>query len=415
MPKPTVVVGAGLSGLICARALSRAGRDVLVLEAQHAVGGRMRTDVVKGFRLDRGFQVFFTAYPNAARELDYAALDLKAFESGALLWDGSRIHEVSRDKRLAMALSGYLDLSDKLRILELDRELNRKTAAEVWSMPDRTAEIFLLSRGFSEQFLERFARPFFGGIFLDRSLLVSSRLFCFVWKMLSAGKTTIPALGIAAIPQQVSEGLSIRFSSRVVEACPEAVRLASGETIEAEAVVMAADPASASRLLGQPQPEFRASTCVYFECDEPPLDRPILVLDASGMGQVHHIVPCSVVSPALAPPGRHLVSATLLGVPTQDDDYVAEEVRYEVSHWFPKANVHSWRPLKVVRIPDAQIFRPPGSGMGVPPVEPEPTQAAPPRLPKGIVLAGETTSYSGIDAAVAAGLAAARAVLEEHE
>jgi len=84
MPEPQVlIVGAGLSGLCAARALQAAGVTCCVLEAGEAVGGRVRTDVVDGFRLDRGFQVFLTAYPEAARELDLRALDLCPFEPGA--------------------------------------------------------------------------------------------------------------------------------------------------------------------------------------------------------------------------------------------------------------------------------------------------------------------------------------------
>ena len=83
--KPVVIVGAGLAGLCCARQLLQCGVDALVLEAQDDVGGRVRTDLVDGFRLDRGFQVLQTAYPEARRQLDYQALRLRNFEPGALI------------------------------------------------------------------------------------------------------------------------------------------------------------------------------------------------------------------------------------------------------------------------------------------------------------------------------------------
>jgi len=90
-----VVIGAGLAGLTCARRLQAAGVDCIVLEAGDAVGGRVRTDMVDGFRLDRGFQVLLTAYPAARKWLDYGRLELKKFSAGALVWcDGGR-HRVS--------------------------------------------------------------------------------------------------------------------------------------------------------------------------------------------------------------------------------------------------------------------------------------------------------------------------------
>jgi monoamine oxidase len=78
-----IIVGAGLSGLAAARHLRRSGVEVIVLEASDAVGGRMRTDIVDGFRLDRGFQLYNPAYPEGRRVLDYDALDLRSFVAGA--------------------------------------------------------------------------------------------------------------------------------------------------------------------------------------------------------------------------------------------------------------------------------------------------------------------------------------------
>ncbi|MGW6513352.1 FAD-dependent oxidoreductase, partial [Streptomyces niveus] len=58
-----LVIGAGLAGLACAHDLLASGLTVGVREASDAPGGRMRSDRVDGFVIDRGFQVFNTAYP----------------------------------------------------------------------------------------------------------------------------------------------------------------------------------------------------------------------------------------------------------------------------------------------------------------------------------------------------------------
>ncbi|MFN8709921.1 MAG: FAD-dependent oxidoreductase, partial [Planctomyces sp.] len=85
MPDPVVIVGGGLAGLTCAKTLVRAGIETILLEASDEVGGRVRTDEVDGFLLDRGFQVLLTAYPEAKQQLDYSALQLQAFEPGSLI------------------------------------------------------------------------------------------------------------------------------------------------------------------------------------------------------------------------------------------------------------------------------------------------------------------------------------------
>ena len=92
---PVAIVGAGLAGLACATTLHAAGIPVQIFEASNGVGGRVRSDVVDGFTLDRGFQVALTAYPEMHRQLDMAALDLRAFDPGALVWREGKGSEVS--------------------------------------------------------------------------------------------------------------------------------------------------------------------------------------------------------------------------------------------------------------------------------------------------------------------------------
>ena len=100
---PVVVVGAGLAGLSCAVALHDAGVPVTVLEASDGVGGRVRTDHVDGFLLDRGFQVALTAYPELLRQFDLEALDLRAFDPGALVWRHGKGSVVSDPFRLPLS------------------------------------------------------------------------------------------------------------------------------------------------------------------------------------------------------------------------------------------------------------------------------------------------------------------------
>src|SRR3954471_6552064 len=123
---PVIVVGAGLAGLACARQLARLGRRVEVLEASDGVGGRVRTDAVDGFLLDRGFQVLLTAYPTARAELDYGALRLRTFYPGALVRIAGSFHRVAHPlRRPADALRSFLGPvggpADKLRVLALLR------------------------------------------------------------------------------------------------------------------------------------------------------------------------------------------------------------------------------------------------------------------------------------------------------
>jgi phytoene dehydrogenase-like protein len=89
-----VVVGAGLAGLRCAREVARGGLGVVVLEAADAVGGRVRTDRVDGFRLDRGFQVLNDGYPAVRASVDLVRLDLRRMDDAVVVRHGGRRHRL---------------------------------------------------------------------------------------------------------------------------------------------------------------------------------------------------------------------------------------------------------------------------------------------------------------------------------
>jgi phytoene dehydrogenase-like protein len=413
MQKPVVVVGAGLSGLVCARRLEQAGREVLVLESSDGVGGRMRTDVVEGFHLDRGFQVFFEAYPNAKLELDLGKLNLKDFEPGCLVFDGRKMREVHRENWIETVFAKWVAMPDLMRMHQLGDELDDLTEEEVWHLEDVPMIEFLKTRKFTDKAIDRFFRPFFGGVFLDRDLNVSSRLFAFVWQMLDRAPATTPAKGIQAIPEQIAEGIkpeSIRFRARVESLIRKdsrvcGVRLESGEEIEADLVVVATDQASCSRLTGVGTPqESKGCTTIHFAATERPVFESILMVNGSGVGQVNHVACMTNASKELAPNGQYLISATLLDSPKMPDMVLAESVRYELKDWFPDQQVTAWVPLRVDRIHNAQLVQSDGFQDRLTPSEPE----------AGLIIAGDHTTYAGIDGAVVSGQRAAAIVLNAN-
>src|SRR5438270_7533936 len=221
MPR-TIVIGAGLAGLACARALQRSGREVLVLEAAAAPGGRVRTDVVDGFRLDRGFQVLLTAYPECKAALDYDALQLRKFKPGALVWHSGRFHRLVDPKRhplesLFSAVDPFISLPDKLRVAKLTAKVLARSSEDLFAEPEASTIDRLRKLNFSDQIIERFFRPFFAGVFLEEQLSTSSRLFEFYFQMFAKGATAVPALCMGGIPRHLAQGPDIRHTESVPE------------------------------------------------------------------------------------------------------------------------------------------------------------------------------------------------------
>jgi len=400
-----IVIGAGLAGLRCAGLLHERGLEVEIVEASDGIGGRVRTDLVDGFRLDRGFQVLFDGYPEARRSLDLEALDLRAFLPGADIWWDGRMRTVGhplRDPRsipdaIRAGIGNPADVKAAAQWLLGARPLATATA------PEMTADERLRALGFSEDVRERLLRPLYAGVFLDRDLGVSSRLLDQVFLQMAGGRTVVPARGMGAISEQLAARLpagSIQLGERVEKAGTRNVSLASGSTLRARlAVVIAAGTHETCALAKLDTPAPRSSSCLWFDAPEAPAGRRI-VLDGDGTGPVNNVAVMSEVAPAYAPPGRALIAASCVGLPfAGDDEALAAAARAQLARWFG-GRVDGWRLLRTDRIEWAQHAQPPGT-----------VGAGARWIKDGLVLSGDGTENASIDGALRAGRRAADLVL----
>jgi phytoene dehydrogenase-like protein len=406
-----LIVGAGLAGLCCARQLQEKGVSFQILEASDAAGGRVRTDEVDGFLLDRGFQVLLTAYPEAKRTLDYSQLNLNPFKHGALSWYAGRMNKLIDPWRNPGAWwetlrSDFGSLSDKLRIAAMRGRLRGSSIDQLFGGPDRPSKDALASAGFSKELIHRFFRPFLGGILLDGDLQSSSRMFEFVFKMLSEGDTSLPAKGMGAIPAQLAEKLpagSIRLNAHVDSLHESELTLTGGEALRARAIVVAAEGPAAAHLVGEVEPASRSVTCFYYSAAEPPIAEPILVLNGDGAGPVNNFCVISQVAPSYAPAGKHLISVTVLGTQALTEGQLGGFIIGQMKNWFGKV-ASSWQLLRSYRIVHAQPQQFPGAL--------EPPQR-PVRTRPGVYVCGDHRDNASIHGAMVSGRRAAEAVLSD--
>ncbi|MGY6558211.1 MAG: NAD(P)/FAD-dependent oxidoreductase [Nitritalea sp.] len=337
MNQNIVIIGAGVAGLVAAYELEQAGFKPTLLEASDAVGGRIRTDQQDGFLFDRGFQVLLTAYPEAKRYLDFAALDLRTFSPGALILkpgNSFAVHDPIRDplKLVTMAFSQVGTLKDKLSLFYLTRELKKKSVETIFEEPQQPTINFLRHYGFSEKMITQFFKPFFKGIFLENDLRTSSRMFKFVFKLFGEGHAAVPAKGMQRIPEQLAGKLkqtTLRLQTPVERIEMNRVFLQDGSVLEADRILVACKPdVVIPQLRGQINTYRRVFNC-YFSLPKSFIGTPMIGLVPDESFWTNNIVFMTDVSAAYAPKGKALLSVSVVKE-VADPDKVVREVQVEL-------------------------------------------------------------------------------------
>ena len=373
------------------------------------VGGRVRTDHVNGFLLDRGFQIFSTAYPEAQRQLDYSALKLHHFTPGAVIRFGGKWHRMLDPFRHPFsAIQGLLTpigtFSDKFLVAKFRHRALSGTIPEVFSRQETSTLHYLQDLGFSPSMIERFFRPFLGGVFLDPELKTSSRMAEFIFRMFASGDTSLPSEGMGAISQQLCSRLppkKIRTQARVTSIHNTTVTLDSGEALSAQGIVVATEgPATGELIPSFTPPPYRSVTSLYFAVPETPYKGPYLLLNGEGIGPINNLCVLSQVAPTYSQNSQQLLSASILNRIGQSDSNLESQVRRQLQDWFG-VQAKDWQHIATSTINAAQPRQ------VVPFQNPYAFQS---HLQNGIFVCGDFCTTGTIDGAIFSGRQAAQEI-----
>ncbi len=396
----TLIIGGGLAGLAAAVHLQQKGRPFALLEASDQLGGRVRTDRVDGFLLDRGFQVYIDSYPTARKLFDHGRLGLRSFDPGALVWKRGKVHRLMDVFRrpghlFETALAPVGTMVDKLRVGRLRARLLRKSVDDIWTTPESTAYDLLRDEGFSAAMIDEFFGGFYGGIFLEDSLVTSSRMFEFTFSMFSRGLATLPADGMQALPTQLAAHLpadSIHLETAATAIEGNQVHSTRGDW-QADHIILAVDASAAHRIFpSHYHPIWRSTTCLYYSAPRAPYADRLIMLRGDLGGLIHHLAVLSNVQPSYAPAGRALVSVTLIEGHIPDED-LAGQVSEELRDWFGPVT-RDWELLRCEQIRQALPVDAPGHQVDLPRKGP-------------VTICGDHTLSASIEGAVLSGIRAA--------
>jgi len=406
-----IIIGAGAAGLVAANELEKYHLKVLVIDADNRVGGRLKTEKIDGFTLDYGFQVLLNAYPLAKKHLDYEALNLKAFKSGAFCMDGRNhflVEDVNRNTTayLRMAFSPVGSIWDKMKLAKLRKDVLAKSEELIFNEPEISTLDYLKQRGFSKKIIKRFFKPFFGGIFLEEELQTSARQFQFIFKMFAQGEATLPQDGIESIAKQLKSKLQetqFRLNTKVKEVRSGEVELSDGEIIEAKQIIIAADPVKMYPQLVQDL-AWNDTQQYYFSAKKNPFPKGYITLSFAEDGLINNLAVLSDVAPHYAPKGKHLISVSIRNQHAKSDDKIEEEIKRElISSGYE--GVRNWELIKNYKVRKALPKL--DNNAYTRPFEES-------RIGEGIYLAGDHLLNPSLNGAMESGELAARALILNH-
>ena len=398
-----VVVGAGLAGLVAAGRLQAAGLDAVVVDRADGVGGRVRTDVVDGFRLDRGFQLLNPAYPEAKVALDLDALDLQPFLAGLVACAGEKRYPLGDPLRLPSAIRSSLtapvgSMKEKVAFGTWVAGLGLGSADPIRASDDRPLIEELRARGIGGGLTDKVIRPFLSGVLAEEDLSSSQRMVSMLLRAFARGNPSVPALGMQAMPDQLASRLrpdSLHLGVPVRALRPGVVETDAG-TVTARAVVCAVGGEAAGPL-GVPGAETRALTTWWYAAAEPPSSRALLHVDAERRGPLANTVVMTNAAPSYAADGRALVAATAVGAHPD-----AEAAARRHAGVLYGVDPSGWELIRTDLIRHALPAHPAGQPL-----------AQPVALGDGLVVCGDHRDTPSIQGALVSGRRAADAVLAE--
>ncbi|MGW2781036.1 NAD(P)/FAD-dependent oxidoreductase [Streptomyces populi] len=426
-----VVVGAGVAGLAAARHLTGAGLTTAVLEAAPHVGGRMSTEKVDGFRLDRLGRLLSTSYPELRHTPGLDALVLRPFSPGVLLHsDGHRHHTgtpgTPRSARGALTTARALASAPRLPLSRPARgttrpgplggplDQSRLSAAlarlastppeRLLARPDLTTAKSLAARGLPARTVDAFLRPLLAALLCDPELRTSSRLADLALHSFATGRLCLPEGGADALPELLAAALppgTVHTGVEVTAVSTTRVTTKEHGELRCRAVLLATGARAAAQFLpGLHVPAFHPVTVLHHTTDEPPLTEPALLLDADRSGPVAHTAVVSQVDPARAPAGRALISSTVLGTPPAAA-HLDAAVRAQLARLYGTSTTR-WELLAVHHEPEA-----------VPAMPPPHDLRRPVRLLAGLYVCGDHRDTSTVQGALHSARRAAHALLTD--
>lgn len=410
-----VIAGAGIAGLSAGIYLKRAGyTNITYVEASDKPGGRLRTDIIDGYTLNRGFSLINTQYKYLSEIVDIGKLDLKYLKQGALVMKRGQLKRITSPfKRslfvMRILMSDLGSFKDKVRMIKKRIELDQTTEEEIFEKYELKTSSYLRKKGFSSHIIHDFFKPYFSAFTKEEELSSSRRLFDYLFSIHVRGKNGLPAKGIESVVEQMVSTLNearFIFNTEVTDFKDNQVYLSNGSPIDCDIFIIATEQNQLYFKFKQGAREMphRSSTCMYFSADKKPFMDAMICVNANDPKLINNLIVITNISESFAPKNKELICVTLNGMARADDSVLENETKNELQKAFGD-QVLNWKLLKIYRTEFALPNQDTVFGK---------RRILELRLDKNIYACGDHLLYGTKDAAVKSGKMVAEIIGRDH-
>jgi protoporphyrinogen oxidase len=401
----TIIIGGGISGLAAAVTLQKHNKDFLLIEKSDQVGGRIKTDRVKGFQFDHGFQVLNPGYRQAKALLNLKDLKLNYFDAGIAIRDGDTLRTVRDPFRHPSKLFNTLSnlpgsFAEKKAFVSYVTKLILTPQASRLKFADISAKAALVEAGVDEVFLQKVIKPFLSGVFLESELATSRIFLDEVLVSFFAGTPALPQSGMAAIGEQLASKLpaeSIALNEQVLKIEPGII-ITNKNYYQVKNLILATDVQVATRLLNLPDVKVHKVKTWYLLANQNKEEilsgQKLILTDSDTNALLVNSVVISQIAPSYAPPDTSLISASAIAANTKVEskvllDYLSKLYQLPTNKWQIVAEYEILNALPAMYPP----FTPIKNSL----------------VADGLFVAGDHRNFSSIQGALDAGVRAAKA------
>ncbi len=222
--KKIVIIGAGISGLTAAFYLEKYGFDVIILEKNSKVGGRMATFHSKNYTIDTGAQFLSSGYKNILNLIEELSIKdeiIDVNQNGGIIRN-NRIYSLNYHNPFSIISSGFLSFKQFIslaygsyKLKKVTKQLSPSNYSDWHHFDNENAQEWS-DEYYGNTITEYLIEPTLEAFYFQSPIETSKALPIALSKYNNFKTITLKS-GIDILPTKIAENLKIELNKEVLE------------------------------------------------------------------------------------------------------------------------------------------------------------------------------------------------------